>query len=213
MKPVKDYILKDVKLKALSLILATMLWFAISNIGESKMTISVPVVAENMGKEFTLEKIGADAVLVTINGPISILKNLRARDIKVAVDLSGMKEGTHVFSLAKNNVTAPKGIRVEEVRPDYMAVNIDRTVEKRLKVVVILDEKWADTYAIRSWHPQYVRGEGPSAALKDKDVIETAPVNGAFRHKEEEVDVPLASKGMGITKLKPETVRVRLRRE
>jgi YbbR domain-containing protein len=213
MKPLKDYILKDFKLKALSLILAAMLWFAISNIGESKMTISVPVVAENMGKELTIEKMGADAVLVTINGPISILKNLRARDIRVTVNLSGMKEGTHVFSLAKNNVTAPKGIKVEEVRPDYIAVSMDRTVEKRLKVVVILDENWVKTYAIKSWYPQYVKVEGPAAVLKDKDVIETLPVNGAFRRKEEEVDILLASKGMGITKMKPETVKVRLRRE
>ena len=213
MKRIRDYIFKDFKLKALSLVLAAMLWFAISYIGDSKMTISVPVVTENMGKGLIIEKMGTDEVLVTIDGPISLLKNLKAREIKVSVNLSGVREGAHVFALEKEDVTVPKGIKVEGVRPDYMTMNIYKALEKELKVVVKLEEGLGKGYGVRSWYPHYVKVEGPEAALRDRNAIETVPVKGDFGQKEEEIDVPLAVKGTGITKTIPETVRVRLRRK
>jgi YbbR domain-containing protein len=212
MEFIRIHILKDYKLKALSLVLAAMLWVAISYIGESKMTVSVPVAMENLRKDLIMEKMETDSVLVTIGGPISILKNLRAREIKVAVNLSGAKEGAQVFALAKDNVMVPKGVKVEEVKPDYMAVEIDKAVEKRLKVVVKLDERWAGIYGVKTWYPQYVVVEGSEDGLKDRHTIETVPVNGDFKSKEEEIDVPLAVKGIFARKIKPETVRVRLRR-
>jgi YbbR domain-containing protein len=212
MRFIREYILKDLKLKGLSLVLAAMLWFAISYIGESKMTVSVPVIAENLGKNLLIGKIETDAVLVTIGGPMSILKNLRARDIRLAVNLAGIKEGSQVFTLEKESVTVPKGVKVEDVKPDYVALKIDKAVEKRLKVVVKLDGKWTNTYGIKSWDPHYVVVEGAGEELAGRSVIETTPVDGAFVGKEEEVDVPLAVKGMLVRKMTPETVRVRVRR-
>ena len=209
----RKHILKDYKLKALSLVLAAMLWVAISYIGESKMTVSVPVAMENLRKDFIAEKTETDSVLVTIGGPISILKNLRARDIRVSVDLSGAKKGAQVFALAKDNVTVPKGVKVEEVKPDYLAIEIDKAVEKRLKVVVKLDERWVGIYGVKSWYPQYVVAEGAEDELRDREYIETMPVNGDFKNKEEDFDVPLAVKGISLRKIKPETIRVRLRRD
>jgi len=210
---IRNYILKDYKLKALSLVLAAMLWVAISYIGESKMTVSVPVSMENLRKDFLLEKMDTDSVLVTIGGPISILKNLRARDIRVTVNLSGAKEGQQVFTLVKDNVTVPKGVKVEEIKPDYIAAEFDKAVEKRLKVVVKLDERWLGVYGVRSWYPQYVTVEGSEEELKARQTIETVPVSGDFKSREEEIDVPLSVKGIFARKIKPETVRVRLRRD
>jgi YbbR domain-containing protein len=212
MRFIKEYVLKDLKLKGLSLVLAAMLWFAISYIGESKMTVSVPVTAENLGKNLLIGKMETDAVLVTIGGPISILKNLRARDIRLSVNLSGAKEGAQVFTLEKESVTVPKGVKIEEVKPDYLAIKIDKAVEKRLKVVVKLDEKWANTYGVKSWYPHYVVVAGAEEELADKYALETAPVDGNFVDRDEEVDVPLAVKGMLFKKITPETVRVRIRR-
>ncbi|MDR2017880.1 MAG: hypothetical protein LBQ00_03240 [Syntrophobacterales bacterium] len=210
---VRNHILKDYRLKALSLVLAAMFWVAISYIGESKMTVSVPVAMENIREDLIMEKIETDSVLVTIGGPISILKNLRARDIRVAISLSGAKGGTQVFELDKDNVTVPKGVKVEDVKPDYMVVEIGKAVEKRLRVVVKLDKRWAGIYGVGTWYPQYAVVEGSEEVLKDREVIETVPVNGDFKDKKEEIDVPLVTKGIFVRKIKPETVRVHLRRE
>lgn len=209
---IKKYIRKDIKLKILSLILATMLWFAISHIGESKMSVSVHVSTNNLSKDFIVKKMDTDDVLVTINGPVSILKNVRARDIKVALDLSAVTEGRHIVNLQKSNVQLPKGIKVEDVKPDYIVMEVDRAMEKKLRTVVKLDKKWMNIYRVKSWYPYFVHVEGSVESLKDKNHIETMFVDGYFMNEEEELDVALDTQDMTVKKLKPETIRVILRR-
>ena len=208
----RKYILNDFKLKILSIMLAAMLWFAVSYMGESRMSISVRVSTENLGRDFIVSKMDPDEVLITVNGPVSILKDIRTRDVKVALDLSKVNEGRPVYNLQKDNVSVPKGIKVEEVKPDYIVVEIDRIVTKRLKTIVKLDKKWKGMYSIKSWDPRYVDVEGSGNSLKNRDYIETLPVDGSFLSNEEKVDVALDVKEIAVRKIKPDTVQVILRR-
>jgi hypothetical protein len=212
MNLITKYIFKDFRLKALALVLASMLWLAVSYMGESKMSISVRVSADKLSRDLIVSKMGAEEVLVTLNGPVSILKDIRARDVVVSLDLSNVKEGRYVYDLQKNNVRVPKGIQVEEVKPDYIVVEIDRTIEKRLKIVVKLENKWMSMYSIKSWAPHYVNVEGSGNALKDIDFIQTVPIDGSFMSEEETVDVSLNTKDLIIRKIKPDAVRVVLRK-
>jgi len=209
---IKKYILKDLTLKILSLILAAMLWFAISYIGESKMSISVQVSTDNLNKNYIVKKMDTEDILVTINGPVLILKNLRARDIKVSVDLSNVNDGHHIFNLKRSDIRVPKGINVENIKPDYVAIEVERAVEKRLRSIVKLDKKWIGIYRIKSWYPHYINVEGSRESLENKDSIETLLVDGQFKNEEEELDVSLDTKDMLVKRLKPETIRVILKK-
>ncbi|MCX5813036.1 MAG: CdaR family protein [Proteobacteria bacterium] len=209
---ITGYIFKDFKLKALSLVLASMLWLAVSYMGESRMSISVRISADKLSRDLIVSKIGAEEVLVTLNGPVSILKDIRARDVGVSLDLSNVKEGRYVYDLQKNNIRVPKGIQIEEVKPDYVVVEIDGTIEKRLKTIVKLEKKWMGMYSIKSWAPHYANAEGSRGALNNVDVIETVPTDGNFISEEETIDVPLDTKDLIIRKIKPDTIKVILRR-
>ena len=107
MNLIRKYIFKDFKLKILSLMLALMLWFAVAYMGESRMSLSVRVSAENLGKDFLVSKMEPDEVLVTINGPVSILKSIRARDVKIPLDLANVKGGRQIYNLQRDSVVAP----------------------------------------------------------------------------------------------------------
>jgi YbbR domain-containing protein len=209
---IRKYILKDLSLKILSFLLAAMLWFAISYIGESKMSISVQVSTDNLSKNYIVKKMDTEDVFVTINGPVLILKNLRARDIKVSVDLSNVNEGRHIFNLKRSDIRVPKGINVENIKPDYVAIEVERALEKRLRSIVRLDKKWIGTYRIKSWYPHYINVEGSRGSLENKDSIETLLVDGQFKNEEEELDVSLDTKDMLVKRLKPETIRVILKK-
>jgi hypothetical protein len=106
----------------------------------------------------------------------------------------------------------PKGIAVEAIKPDYVIIEIERTLEKRLKTVVKLDNKWKTFYSVKSWYPQYVTVEGSKVSIEKIESIETIPIDGNFMAVEEELDVALDTKGLLIRKLRPETVRVIIRR-
>jgi YbbR domain-containing protein len=208
----RKYILNDWKLKGLSLVLAVMLWFAISYVGESKLSVSVPVLPANLEKDFMIKSMDADDVLVMISGPVSALKNLRPKDVKVPLDVGELKNGRHIVNIRKTDISVPKGIEVEAIKPDYIIIEIERTLEKRLKTVVKLDNKWKALYSVKSWYPQYVTVEGPKVSIEKIESIETIPIDGNFMAVEEELDVALDTKGLFIRKLRPETVRVIIRR-
>ncbi len=209
---IRKYILNDWKLKGLSLVLAIMLWFAVSYKGESKLSISVPVAPANLEKEFMIKNMDTEDVLVMISGPVSALKNLRPKDVKAPLDVGELKGGRHIVNVQNTDIVVPKGIKVEAVKPDYVVIEIERTLEKRLKTVVKLDDKWKSLYGIKSWYPLHVTVEGPKVSMEKIDTIETVPIDGNFMAVEEELDVALDTKGMLLQKLRPETIRVIIRR-
>jgi YbbR domain-containing protein len=209
---VRRYITNDWKLKGLSLILAVVLWFAVSQVGESKMSVSVRILPENLGKDFMITNMDTDDVFVTMSGPVSILKNLRARDVRLSIDLTDVKGGRHAINIQKTDVAVPKGVQVEAVKPDNVVIDVERVMEKRLRTIVKLDKRWAGIYKVKSWYPQYITAEGSKESLEKLDSIDTVPVEGNFVADEEELDVALDTGGLSIRKLRPETIRVVVRR-
>jgi len=126
----REYIFDNFKLKVISILIAIMLWFAISYIGESRMSVSVHITLQNLKKNFIVRKVEPDDVLLTISGPVSTLKNMRAKDIKVTVDLSMSKSGSNIYNLQKSNVVITKGVKIEEIKPDYIIIEVGRAIEK-----------------------------------------------------------------------------------
>jgi YbbR domain-containing protein len=208
----RRHILKDFKLKILSLVLALMLWVAVAYMGESRMSIAVRVSAENLGRNLIISKLDPDEVLVTLDGPISTLKGIRARDVRILLDLTNVREGRQIFNLNKDNVSRPEGLKVEAIKPDYVVMETDTLMEKKLKTIVKLDKKWMGLYVVKSWTPRSVTVEGSRDTLKGIDSIQTLRVDGSFMSEEEEVDVGFDTKDMVVRKIVPDNVKVTLRR-
>jgi YbbR domain-containing protein len=212
-KGFRRWITDNLKLKLISIAIAVMLWFTISQMGDSKMSISVRVVPKGLPRELILKTVDPDYVLVTVNGPVSALKNLKAKDLAVSLDLASVREGNQGYSLQAADITIPKGIKVEDINPDHILLDVDRVLEKRLKVVVKLDHKWADVYRVRSSTPTYVTVEGAAHALKHIGSIETVVIDGAFNRDEEVHDAGLQLEGLYARTVRPASVRVTLRRQ
>ena len=210
---IRDHILHDYKLKILSLGIAVMIWFGVSHMGESRLSVSVRPVTTGLAREYVVARIEPEDVLVTVSGPVSTLRNVRARDINVSLDLSALKKGSYIVSINRGSVTVAKGVRLDEINPETVAIELDRIVEKRLKVVVKLDPRWSDEYRVDSWSPQIVTVTGGEDLLRKIDVIETYPVDGLFKKDQESAEVALNTKDMLVRKLRPETIRVVLRRQ
>jgi len=208
----RKYVLNRIRLKAMALVLAVMLWFSMTYLGESKMIFSVPISFEHLGRAMMVREADTRDVLVTLNGPLSVLKNLTPHDISVALDLSRSNEGRQILMIRKADVFVPTSVKIESIRPDYVVVGIDKIVEKSLPTVVKLDRKWADIYQVASWYPKEAIVEGPKELLDRTEVVETLPVDGDFKRRQETLDVPLNIKPLEARKIRPETARVVLRR-
>jgi hypothetical protein len=212
MVQVKRYLLHEIRLKALALTLAFMLWFSMTYVGESKMGFLVPVSFENLSRGMIMRETDTRNVMITVGGPLSVLKSLKADDIKVPLNLARAREGRQIFSIRKGDVIVPNGLKVEDAKPDYVVVELDKLVEKHLRIIVKLDKRWANTYEVASWHPAYADVEGPRELLEREAAVETLPVNGPFTRQQEVLDIPLNAKSLEARKVAPTTVRVVLRR-
>lgn len=206
------YLLKDIRLKLLALILAILFWFAVSYTGDTKMTVSIPVTFENVAKQYIVKNIEPDHVLLSISGPVSVMKGMRLRDIKIILNLGSIKEGRYVLNISRDNINLPHGIKVETIKPDYINVDVDGVIEKRMKPIVKLDKKWVEIYRIKSWSPQYVLVEGSKESLRNRETIETQIIDSNFLHEVEEIDVGFDVKGMIVRRIRPDTIRVILKR-
>lgn len=206
------YLLKDIRLKLLALILAILFWFAVSYTGDTKMTVSIPVTFENVAKQYIVKNIEPDHVLLSISGPVSVMKGMRLRDIKIILNLGSIKEGRYVLNISRDNINLPHGIKVETIKPDYINVDVDGVIEKRMKPIVKLDKKWVGIYRIKSWSPQYVLVEGSKESLRNRETIETQIIDSNFLHEVEEIDVGFDVKGMIVRRIRPDTIRVILKR-
>ena len=95
----ESYIRKDWKLKLLSIVLAMMLWYTVSEVGEPKKDISVAISITNLAKDLVVMKTDPEKVTVTVSGRVSLLKDIKDSDIRLQVNLNGSKEGENIFNL------------------------------------------------------------------------------------------------------------------
>ena len=208
----KQYILGNWKLKLLSVALATMLWFVVFLMGETKKEISVPVTIINLNKGYVIMKMDMAKVDITLTGRVSVLKDIKENDVRVSLSALNMQEGENVFSITKSNVQIPRGVQIGDIRPSSIKVDIDRIIEKKLKTTAKLDRRWMGVYEIKSWSPNYVTVEGPKRIWEKKTFIDTLPVSDELKQTEETVTVSLDMEGLQASAIKPDTVKVVLKR-
>jgi hypothetical protein len=208
----KKLILENWKLKLLSVVLATMLWFVVYLIGETKKEISVPVSIINLGKNYATIKTDISKVAITLNGRVSVLKDIKESDVKVTLNASDIQEGENVFNISKSNVQIPRGVQIGDIRPSSTKIEVDRIIEKKVKTVVRLDRRWIGEYDVKSCVPDYVIVNGPKRIWEKKTFIETLPVSEELKKAEETVTVALDMEGTQESTVKPDTVRVTLKK-
>lgn len=208
----KKYILENWKLKLLSVALATVLWFVVFLMGETKKEISVPVSLVNLSKGYVVMKMDIEKVDITLTGRVSVLKDIKENDVKVSLSASNVQEGENVFNITKSNVQIPRGVQIGDIRPSSTKIDVDRIIEKKLKTTVKLDRRLMGVYEVKSWSPDYVTVEGPKRIWEKKTFIETLPVSDGLKHIEETVTVSLDMEGLQTSAIKPEAVKVVLKR-
>jgi hypothetical protein len=208
----KKIILENWKLKLLSVALATMLWFVVYLMGETKKEISVPVSIVNLNKSHVVMKMDIEKVDITLTGRVSLLKDIKESDVRVSLNTSNIQEGENIFNISKSNVQIPRGVQIGDIRPSSTKIDIDRIIEKKVKIVVKLDRRWMGEYEVKSWFPDYVMVEGPKRIWEKKSFIETLPVSDELKRAEETVIVSLNAEDSQASTIKPDTVKVILKR-
>ncbi|MGE5894737.1 MAG: YbbR-like domain-containing protein [bacterium] len=200
----------NLPLKIASVLIAIGLWFFINSRGVSEITITVPLEIMNLPKGYETVSNKAVEIDLGLRGHERLIKNIRAQDIRVFLDLSKPKEGWAIYYINKDNIKYPPSVDIIKIDPSSVKLKIDKTIQRDVPVTADLKGSPGTGFTIGSvsLKPKIIRVEGAKTILEKIQHFRTEPLDltGKTASFEEEASVIIDGEN-----LRPETDRVRVK--
>jgi YbbR domain-containing protein len=173
--------LEDWGLKLVALLIAVALWVGVTGLSTPtvrRFTVALrPSAANNV--EVTNQIVqDVDVVLI---GDKRDLEKLNPGDLTAVLDLTDVAPGDRVVTLSPANVyvNLPQGIKLTEVQPGRIAVDLEAVEEKDVDVDPNIAGTPAEGFEVYSAAaiPGRIRVRAPSSVVKGMDAISTDPVD------------------------------------
>jgi YbbR domain-containing protein len=129
----RNLVVQDFWLKLFSLLLATLTWLAVNFILTKKSSplaplvptdvrtfLNLPVVVMSSAEEVRDFKVSPNQASVTVQGEARLMQSLQPKDIRVLVDLSGVRASGQLRRQIE--VSTPPGISYVQVVPPQVEV-------------------------------------------------------------------------------------------
>ncbi|MCJ7814147.1 MAG: CdaR family protein, partial [Candidatus Atribacteria bacterium] len=133
MKEFKNWFLKNIDIKLLSLFLAIILWLYIAG-GENPIVenfIDISLTKSNLSEDLVIKEFPTN-VSMGIKGPKNILNNISSHQIIGTVSFSEINtEGLYKL---KVEVVAPKGTQITRIIPPEIKVEVEKVLTKEIEV-------------------------------------------------------------------------------
>jgi len=198
-------------LRLLSLATAIVLWLLFSYSGRqgasSERTLTSVPVTYNTPQGYILMN-PTTSLSVRVTGGEQAILNLTPFQVSAVVSLAP-RAGIQEIVLDERHVSRPSGIDVVSITPDRLSLDVDREIEKRLRVIP--DPRGEPAAgAVEGEHtaePEFVTVKGPQTSLESRDNI-FAPVSIAGRAHSFEQSVTVDTADPLVQVVGSTTVRV-----
>jgi len=178
---VKRLFVRDWELKAVSLVLALVVWLLLVPADKvlSEKALTVPLELANIPTGLEIVERDVSSVDVTVRGPSRILTGISPSDLVARLDLERATVYQQEYPLNKTMITAPPGIEIFNVTPSKATIRLERTAEAALEVRPQTWGKPAPGFAVARIEvaPARITVRGPEGKVTPKDTATTAPVN------------------------------------
>ncbi len=204
---------REHKLKIISVILATTLWYFVVWGKPVEKVIEVPLFYR-INKPGYLIEINPRSILVKLSGTRNSFRKLSEKFLQITLDLSQylpvQSEKTYRIRVPIEALHLPPEIKLKEVTPRYVSVIIKKLSIKKIPVKVKFTGK-PEGFKV-SIIPAEVIVKGPVTLLKRLKYLETEPVNLFLLKKKKQVKVRLISPP-DLISVFPEKVKILLKNE
>ncbi len=169
----------NLSLKAVSLLLAVVLWFVIAGERSSERGLTAPLELQNFPKDYELTGDLLDSVEVRLRASPGIIHRLSQGDVSAQIDLAGAAEGEHIVHLTPQTIRVPFGVEVVKVTPSIVTLNFERTIQRTVPVRPRLLGRPSAGYEVAeiSSEPAEVRIAGPKSRVQEIESAFTEPVS------------------------------------
>ncbi len=179
-RPVVHWLRENSREKIIALILACVLWITFGYQKESvRRDFIVPVEYVNVSPEWVIKDPKITEAKIMLMGPPQAFQLLNPDALKIALDLSQIREGWHEVALAKEMVKKPSNLTVVGISPAQIGMTVDRLIPVSLLVQVITEGRPPDGLSVQkiSVTPPAVKVLIPGKLRENGPRIKTEPIN------------------------------------
>jgi len=136
---IRRWVVHNFWLKAVSLLLATGLWLAISPDQEpAEVAIRVPIEFRHVPQHLEISSVTIPEAQIRVRGPERLIRDLRSTDLHAEIELGDAKPGERTFDLTAQQIRHQRDLYVVQVVPGQVHLSFDyrqtREVEIRPRV-------------------------------------------------------------------------------
>jgi YbbR domain-containing protein len=171
-------ILHNAGLKVLSLVIAVLLWMAISREPKAEVTLTVPIEFHNSPENLEINSENIQQVQVRAAGPVGSVHSVTAADVHAFVNLDAATPGEHTYDL---HVRVPRDVEVVQVIPSQFRISFDERSTKRVDVRPRVIGTTAPGFRMEAVkvEPATVTIAGPRKRVDSIDAVITDPVDAS----------------------------------
>ncbi len=177
MNVLREFLFNNIGLKAISLLLALLLWLQVAGQQTVQRTLSLPVEFVNMAPEVEISNDyvrRVDVVLSSRQGT----SNFEDGSLTVRIDLRGSIPGAEKsYPLTADNISGrPSGVEVVSISPTSIRLLLENTVRKSIAVVPELVGEPAEGFQVTKVQAPRVTIIGPQSRVQEVSEAQTEPI-------------------------------------
>jgi YbbR domain-containing protein len=176
---VRNLLLHNWGLKAISLAGAVALWALIGSDPELETSISVPLEFHNMPRDLELVTEQSPNVHVVVRGPSGSVRQINRSEVAVVLDLIRVRlPGAQTFTLDAGQVVLPRGVRLVRAIPSQVRLVFEKRLTREVRVLPRFIGTYPAGYEIASYtvDPPMLKVVGPESRVELLDYITTDPI-------------------------------------
>lgn len=178
---VRKIFLEDWGLKVIALVITLGLWFGVTGLSTPTVQRFNVALTPRISNNAEITNALPAEVDIVLSGDKRKLEQLNNSDLTATLDLTDVVPGDRVISLTPDNVyvNLPPGIKLSEIQPGRIAVNLEAVEEKELEVRA--ETKGAPAAGFEVYasvvSPPRVKVRGPASVVRTLDSVETATID------------------------------------
>jgi len=165
--------------KALSLVMAFLVWLSVASEPELATIVSVPVVYRNYPANLDISSEIASTIRVEARGPARQLRGLSDLRIAAAIDFASVQApGERTFTLTASNLNLPRGIDLMRTVPAQLRFRFESRMSRMMPVEIAFSGKLAEGLSIETAvEPAELEIQGPESHVRDARDLVSDPVD------------------------------------
>ena len=207
-----SFINENWRMKALALGCALVLWFYVMGERRLEVAYAVPIELKNVPQGMVVTNDLPRFIDIRLSGPRALLSDLNQKDIRISIDLVGLKPGVTTFSRLDDHLRLPGGIQTTRISPSFVDVKLERIIDKNVPLRARLVGQLPGSYHLVAVAvmPERVVVQGAEGEIAGVSEVMTERIDLAEIKGSAELTVPLDYRGKYSQVKEIKSAKVRL---